>query len=97
MIDHKASNGEVLLITQGDGADYHAVGNFKVLKDMEPDAVKHIAYEIQSQFGSGNTHNYDVHDRFVERLVELGYIEEITYNELYIGDYGNLFPWGDTQ
>ena len=81
--------GKLLLISQGAYSDYTVCSIARLLKPIN----KEVWDRLIAEFRAESDWAYDAMDKMVPRLIKDGYIEEVEYQELYLGSYGELRTW----
>lgn len=79
--------GSLLILTGGAYSSYSLYAVAKAKSDMDLDALKR-EFEDDKNQGRG----YDNFYRFIAWLDAKGLLEELTYQEVHLGDYGSLYP-----
>lgn len=74
--------GRLLKIDQGEYSDYHVIGFFKVIKSFD------WLLELMLFRDSQEDKDYFNYDRFLFFLLTKKYLEELKYDTLYLGGYG---------
>lgn len=85
--------GEIIALSSGEYSDYRIGAFSKVLKPINEEV-----WQLMGESCRGNYQwdkEYFEEGKAVPWLVANGYIEEIAYTELHLGDYGRLSPWSD--
>ncbi|WMM35552.1 hypothetical protein [Vibrio phage PJN101] len=102
--DFKA--GEYIMTSEGEYSDYCVGGMYKVLNDfniretlkMWPvmDTDVNLVFngdgsinKYESKFGP-DSYGWDFESRFFSFLADHGFLESIDYEEVHIGDYGDI-------
>lgn len=80
--------GTLVAFSNGEYSDYSVNGFARVTKDIDADVWMLMVQECSDsrRFNAGMA---------VPWFVRNGYVEELEYQELWFGDYGNAPAWGD--
>lgn len=81
-----AKAGSLLCIDHGSYSDYDVTGFFVVLRDFSPMLVLDEFKCVNERARSGR---FD-RDVFLAFLLEKGFLLELSYSTLYLGDYSNI-------
>jgi hypothetical protein len=86
--------GEVVAFSSGEYSDYR-IGSFaKVLKPLNAEVweTMRVACTVPPEYDPEGDPRFDEY-KAVPWLVANGYIEEVTYTELHLGDFNRLPRW----
>ncbi len=84
--------GKLLLFSQGQYSDYIVTSLARVLKPINKEVWDRISTEVTTASDWAR----DAMNKMVPRLIKDGYIEEVEYQEFYLGGYGELSKWEKT-
>ena len=83
--------GTLLLLSRGEYSDYSIVALCRVLKPIDQ-TVWAVMGAACTGHCERNPERFD-DSRALPWLIEKGYVEEVEYRELHLGDYGRCSLW----
>lgn len=84
--------GELVILSNGVYSDYDHYGVYMVKVDLTGEVLTSLFEECAKTLEGSLPYSFDTHGRFADFLVEKGYLQRLTYKELYLGAYGDFEP-----
>ncbi len=82
--------GELILVTEGQYSDQSTHGLFRALRDFT--AKEAVAAFLATTLQEKGRYGFRGLDAITPSLVANGYVEELTYSELWLGGYSTINP-----